>query len=252
MKSPTGPAGCNTATASCGTRRITARFQIDAAEKASVIDVLAAFVTGKRDAGREMRPVYYMPAEITPNPLPGPSGEARVCGEDMTDIFHVGSMSQSPGRKPRSIQGGRPGSIDHLQGTEARVDRGRVRDGSDRRHQQPGADQRRRRLLGDRDGDSGTRDGSLDVLYNHRLFSLMSLPVSGRAAWEWVTCGGRIETAGRPPAILGMVAPPLYWSTGCWRNEIGAQAKGYDLSQRSGPGDGYGGAFLRSSVEVAT
>jgi len=49
-----------------------ARGQIDAAEKASVFDVLQAFIiTHARDAGREMAPVYYMPFETTPNPLPG-------------------------------------------------------------------------------------------------------------------------------------------------------------------------------------
>jgi len=102
-------------------------------------------------------------------------------------------------------------------------------------------------------GDGETTYGSLDVLYNHRLFSLMSLPVS----WEGGLGIGYLRREGRdgwaPSAILGILTPPLYLIHGLWRNEIGAQAKGYVLVA-SGPdqANGYGSAFLRSSLEVAT
>ena len=112
VKSPTGRCWLQYGDGKLKYATIPARFQIDAAEKASVIDVLTAFITGKRDAGREMRPVYYMPAEITRNPLPEPVvGNARgeSAGEVMTDIF--GGRSDGAGARraetSRGVQGGR-------------------------------------------------------------------------------------------------------------------------------------------------
>ena len=99
---------------------IPARFQIDAAEEASVIDVLTAFITGKRDAGREVRPVYYMPAEITRNPLPEPVWGTRggeSAGEVMADIFggpKQMAQAQAGGKPKEASKVVNPAVIEHI------------------------------------------------------------------------------------------------------------------------------------------
>ena len=104
-------------------------------------------------------------------------------------------------------------------------------------------------------GDSATTYGCrLDVLYNHRLFSLMSLPVF----WEGGLGIGYLRREGRdgwaPSAILGgpgAAALPRFTGSGGTRSARRRRATSWS---RAGPdqANGYGSAFLRSSLEVAT
>ena len=163
VKSPTGSCWVQYGDGKLAFASDTARFQIDAAEKASVYDVLAAFITGKRDPGRETRPVLYMPAEITPNPLPGPvwgprGEEPPVEGAADPERGGRGGAAGAAAERDRTEGRFQPrGHRQHLPAAKERA-RPRVRrgDGPDRRHQQPGPDQRRRRLLGG--GRGGQRD----------------------------------------------------------------------------------------------
>jgi hypothetical protein len=218
----------------------TARFQIDAAEKASVADVLAAFVTGKRDLAREVRPVFYMPAEITPNPLPGPvwgiRGALSTSNDPaqgpnpkiIDDIYRQQKEQQAAGcvenelvpidgiSNPALINGGV--NFWALYGHDARTDA-----------------------------------ASVDIIYNHRLFSAMSLPVF----WEGGLGMGymrRNDRSGWAPAgVLGLVAPPLYLVHGLFRNDLGTQVRGTTfVSTGSNEYDGTATLFLRSSVEAAS
>ena len=262
VKSPTGSCWVQYGDGKLASASDTARFQIDAAQKASVYDVLAAFITGKRDAGRETRPVLYMPSEITPNPLPGPvwgtRGDAPPPKDEETRDRVVGvaqkALPPTKGAKqedsPRnpaviddiywqqkhSLQAGCVGEMVPIDGISNPA---LINGGVD--FWLSGA------------GDSEMKSGGLDIIYNHRLFSLMSLPVSweGGLGFGYMRREGRDGTA--PGATLGMLAPPLYLVHGLWRNEIGVQAKGtYFITSGPNQFDGYLSAILRSSIEAAT
>ena len=107
-------------------------------------------------------------------------------------------------------------------------------------------------LWGSGTGDSQLKYGSIDVLYNHRLLSVMSLPFF----WEAGFGLGYLRREGQdglaPSAILGGLAPPLYLLHGLLRNEIGADVRGYLATNSSKEANGYGSVFLRSSLEAAT
>ena len=161
VKSPTGRCWLQYGDGKLKYATIPARFQIDAAEEASVIDVLTTFITGKRDAGREVRPVYYMPAEITRNPLPEPVWGTRggeSAGEVMTDIFggpKQMAQAQAGGKPKEASKVVNPAVIEHIYEDQKRG----LTDGTCVAEMVPidgisnaGPDQRRRRLLGDRDG----------------------------------------------------------------------------------------------------
>ena len=164
MKSATGACWVQYGDGKLRYASVTARFQIDAAEKASVIDVLAAFVTGKRDLARETRPVFYLPAEITPNPLPGPVWGIR------------GALSTSDVPSP----GPNPKIIDDIY----RKQKEQQAAGCIESEMVPIDGISNPALINGAvdfwalwGHDAKTDAVSVDVLYNHRLFAVMSLPV---------------------------------------------------------------------------
>jgi hypothetical protein len=241
------------------------RGQIDAAEKASVFDVLSAFITRARDAGREVAPIYYLPSETTPDPLPGRVWAYQVdIATEKKDKQVVGgkkattrvtsnrvATSQQPVPEVKN-----PKVINDLYD----VQRAQLTDGhcpavemvpidgiSNPALIDGGVD-----LWGGWTGDSQLNYGSLDVLYNHRLTSFMSLPFF----WEAGAGVGYLRREGQggwaPSLLLGGLGPPLYLVHGLWRNEIGAQVRGYLATHSSKEGNGYGTLFLRSSIEAAT
>ena len=263
VKSPTGSCWVQYGDGKLSAASDTARFQIDAAEKASVYDVLAAFITGKRDLGREIRPVLYMPSEITPNPLPGPvwgmRGELPPPEEAASKdrVVGVAQAGPPPATTGGPAQQGRDIAKvinDIYTQQKQRLEEGCVGDMvpidgiSNPALINGGVD-----FWASGAGDSQMKSAGVDVLYNHRLFSLKSLPVF----WEGGFGFGYVRREGRdgaaPSATLGLLAPPLYLVHGLWRNEIGAQAKGYYFIA-SGPNqfDGYVGPILRSSLEAST
>lgn len=243
-----------------------ARFQIDSAETASVVDVLVAFVTGKRDAAREMRPVYYMPSEISPNPLPGhvwaTRGESRpekkrgpVVGGTSPFAWRTSGPTVQSAEAPETVKN--PQVIDTIYWTQ----RSGLIDGtcdpnlamvpidgiSNPAMINGGLD-----FWGVWTYDSQMSYGSVDVLYNHRLFSFMSLPFS----WEGGLGAGYLQREGlntfAPSVVLGGLVPPLYLIHGLWRNELGAQVKGYLVTSGPTQAESYVTLFVRSSLEVAT
>jgi hypothetical protein len=254
VKSPTGSCWVQYGDGKLKFASETARFQIDAAQKAAVYDVLAAFITGKRDPGRETRPVLYMPSEITPNPLPGPvwgtRGDAPHPKGEETKIRVVGVAQTAKGPAPdelpvindiywqqkHSLQAG---CVEEMVPIDGISNPALINGGVD--------------FWASGAGDREMWSGGIDVLYNHRLFSLMSLPVSweGGIGFSYLRRDGRDGAA--PGATLGLLAPPLYLLHGLWRNEIGVQAKGYYFIT-SGPNqfDGSLNPILRSSIEAAT
>ena len=247
VKSPTGRCWLQYGDGKLKYATVTSRSQIDEAEKASVYDVLKTFMTGQRDAGREVRPVYFIPSEITPNSLPGPVWATR--GEDPPDnaVAQTAQQAAPPVVNPPVIE------------KMYREQRSGLTDGVCVAEMVPIDGISNPALInGGVDfwavgtGDGQTKYGSLDVLYNHRLVSFMSLPVS----WEGGLGIGYVRREGRdswaPSAILGGLAPPLYLIHGLWRNELGAQAKGYLVTNGPNQVDGYASVFVRSSLEVAT
>jgi hypothetical protein len=92
------------------------------------------------------------------------------------------------------------------------------------------------------------------VLYNNHLFWLLTAPFS----WEGGVGGGYVRREGNgawAPAVvtLGLLAPPLYAMGGFWRNELGAQVRGYYfLSGDPGEVDGHATLFWRASFETPT
>jgi len=247
-----------------------ARGQIDAAEKASVFDVLQAFIiTHARDAGREMAPVYYMPFETTPNPLPG-------------TVFGVwgGHVDVVTAKKDQQVVGGKK---EVMQVTTNRAAQTQEQAKPEVKNPQVIEDIYKQQTSSLSDGhcpgvemvpidgisnpalingsvdlwasgagDSQLRYGSIDLLYNHRLLSFMSLPFF----WEAGLGLGYLRREGQnglaPSAILGALAPPLYLVHGLLRNDIGTDVRGYLATNRSNEANGYGSLFLRSSLEAAT
>jgi hypothetical protein len=228
-----------------GGRPDVGRRQIDTAEIASVRDVLETFVTGARDPAREVRPVYYMPSEITPNPLPkhvwgtrGTESPTRAPPAVLDDLSrqqmaglvavpHAGKHHQlvcRPNLETVPIDGTSNPAL--------------INGGID--------------FYAVAAGLGGVTYGSIDVLYNHRLWSFMSLPFS----WEGGLGMGYLRRDARnswaPSATFGMLAPPLYLVHGLWRNELGGQVKGYVVTNGPDQADGYASPFIRTSLEVAT
>ena len=244
------------------------RGQIDAAEKASVFDVLQAFIiTHTRDAGREMAPVYYLPFETTPNPLPGPVwGVHADIVTEKKDKQVVGGreeiMKVTTNRAAQTQQQAKPEVLNpqviensYRQQTTSLAD-GHCPavemvpiDGISNPALVNGSID----LWGSGIGDSQLKYLSLDLRYNHRLGSFMSLPFF----WEAGLGFGRLWPEGQdrswaPSAIVGAVAPPLYLVHGLLRNDIGADVRGYLASNSSKEANAYGSVFLRSSIEAAT
>ncbi len=211
------------------------RLQIETAEKASVLDVLAAFITGKRDSAREVRPVYHLPMEITPDPLP-------------RSVWAVEDVEKSADYT---------GPIVYQMYTSqsARLDRSRNActtvtvpiDGiSNPANINAGLDFWIAGAL-----DSQTQYASFDVRLNHFFFDVMS----ARFAWELgLGPAGYVHRAGRnayaPSALGGILSPPLYLLHGLWRNEIGLQARSYLVVSDPVEFNGYASTFLRSSLEA--
>jgi hypothetical protein len=241
-----------------------ARFHIDQAEKASVFDVLAAFMTGTRDSQREILPVYYMPSEITSNPLPGyvwATSGADAGAAPLKAITGGKAETASPSSKawaappdgPPKVQN--PEIIERIYEQQSHglyrgtcvVEMVPIDGISNPAMINGGID-----FWAVAAGDGQLKYGSLDVLYNHRLASFMSLPFS----WEGGLGIGYLQREGAngwaPSAILGVLAPPLYLIHGLWRNELGAQTKGYLATGSPQGSNGYASLFLRSSLEVAT
>jgi hypothetical protein len=245
----------------------TARDQIDAAEKASVFDVLQTFIiTHTRDAGRELAPVYYLPFETTPNPLPGPvwGGHVDVVTEKKDrqvvggkqEVMQVISNRAAQTQQQAKPEVKNPQVIEDIykQQTSSLTD-GRCPavemvpiDGISN----PALINGSVDLWASGAGDSQLKYGSIDVLYNHRLLSFMSLPFF----WEAGLGLGYLQREGQkglaPSAILGALAPPLYLVHGLFRNDLGADVRGYLATNSSKEANGYGSVFLRSSLEAAT
>jgi hypothetical protein len=250
VKSPTGRCWLQYGDGKLKYASKVARYQIDEAERSSAYDVLAAFVTGKRDAAREIRPVYFVPSEITKNPLPGAVKATR--GRESTEhkAQAVKGATAQPGTtlmNPAVIESMYWREKVGLTDSTCKVDMDPIDGISNPAIINGGID-----FWGVGAGDRHTKYGSFDVLFNHRLFSFMSLPVS----WEGGLGIGYLRREGHdswaPSAVLGGLAPPLYLIHGLWRNELGVQARGYLLTSSPREVDGYGTAFLRSSLEVAT
>ena len=223
------------------------RQQIAAAEKASVLDVLQTFVTGERDPAREVRPTYYMPAEIDPQPLPGKVWAPRGALEP-TDkrppVIEKLAQQQRIGLRDETSKDG----VDSAPQEDHRCKDATVTvpiDGmSNPALINGGVD-----FYGGTAIDRSTTVISFDVVYTNRLFSLMALPFS----WEGGLGLGHLRRDNRegwaPSVVIGVLAPPIYLINGLWRNEIGGGVKGY-----VGPDepDAYVSPFLRSSLEAAT
>jgi hypothetical protein len=252
-----------------------ARHQIDAAEKAAVVDVLAAFITGRRDAGREVAPVYYMPFETTPNALPGPvwsyhvditveknksevvGGQKETVRVTSNRVAQAAQTQQAPAatpapevKNPKVINDTYDDQTRYLSASDARcptVVMVPIDGISNPALINGGID-----FWGVATGDSQLKYGSLDVVYNHRWFSLMSLPVF----WEGGLGVGYLRRNGHdgwaPSAVVGALAPPVYLLHELLRNEIGAQVRGYLATGGSPEANGYVAPFFRSSIELAT
>lgn len=240
VKSATGACWVQYGDGKLRSASVIARAQIDAAERASVIDVLAAFVTGKRDLAREARPLFYMPAAITPNPLPGPVWGIRGALSTSNDPAHGSTPKvideiyrQQKEQQAAGCVASEMVPIDGI--SNPALINGAVDFWARWGH------------------DGRTDSASVDVLYNHRLFSAMSLPVF----WEGGLGMGYMRRDDRngwaPAGVLGMIAPPLYLIHGLLRNDLGAQVRGTAVVN-AGPNayDGHATVFLRSSVEAAS
>jgi hypothetical protein len=225
------------------------RAHLDEAEKSSVLDVLTAFVTGKRVAAREIRPVYFIPSEINPDPVSGTVWAARGtvwAAKDEAREMEAPSAGRDPDpvvnqdyqAQLNSLDAAHQGCVGATVSIDGMSNPAVLNGGID--------------FWGSATLDGDLWYGSLDAVYNHHLFDLMSFPFS----WEAGAGIGYLERedhrATAPSGLVGLGLPPLYLVHGLWRNEIFLQARGYlpswDLDQRNG----YGAALLRASIEADT
>ena len=213
------------------------RDHISAAEKASVLDVLTTFVTGKRDSAREIRPVYFIPSETTPNPLPGTVwAHSGIVAEPTEPPKIVGTMYK---QQVAGLDRDNHACTVETVPIDGMSNPSRVNAGID--------------FWAGGYIDRTTTYGSLDAIWNHGLVDIMSVPFYYELGISPLGYVERDSKSNYTPGILaGVVLPPVYLAHGLWRNEIGFQARSYLTTTGSTQINGYGTASLRSSIEAST
>jgi hypothetical protein len=193
--------------------------------------------------------VYFMPAEINPAPVKGTVWAARGtvwAAKDQEREMEPPTQHKDPDATVNQDHAAQVKGLDdsHQACVEATVP---IDGMSNPAVLNGGID-----FWGSVIGDGDLRYGSIDAVYNHHLFDLMSFPFS----WEAGAGVGVLERedhrASVPSGLVGLGLPPLYLAHGLLRNEIVLQARGYlvswDLDQRNA----YGTALLRTSIEADT
>jgi hypothetical protein len=210
------------------------REQIDAAESASVYDVIAAFVTRKRDGAREIKPTIYMPVATTRDALPAAVGttEGRDDGaadKPLKSTPYISQITMGQRRK-LGVCAQETVPIDGMS-NPAELSSGRDY------------------WVNTRIDDAGWY-GGIDVVWNY-LFEAFPSAIEGGLSPAGVDYRGGVTTFA-PGILAGVFLGPLYLVHGLWRNEIGVQGTAFARLGNVADWGTYVTGGLRSSLEVAT
>ena len=206
------------------------RWHLKTAAQSSVYDVLAAFVTGRRDGVRELRPTYFIPIATTTDTLPqgvlATEGVGRV--EDTSqstaqiDKLYLAQKAKEPSCESETVPiAGMTNAAELSAGFN---------------------------YWGRFTFDSTTEYLAADVTFNH----LLKIPLAfdlGASPLGAVQRDDKVRFAAG--AFVGLLTPPLYLIHGLWRNELGTQATAYVIAQDPLTYGVYVSAFLRTSLEVS-
>ena len=206
------------------------RWHLKTAAQSSVYDVLAAFVTERRDGVRELRPTYFIPIATTTDTLP----RGMLATEGAGDVDDKSKPTEQ---------------IDKLYYAQ------KAKEQSCERETVPIAGMTNAAELsagfnywGRFTFDHTTQYLAADVTFNHLLKSPLAFDL-GVSPLGAVQRNDRVRFAAG--AFAGLLTPPLYLIHGLWRNEVGVQAAAYFIAQDPATYGIYASVFLRTSLEVS-
>jgi hypothetical protein len=229
VKAPTGSCWLQYGDNKWGQTSQVGRMHLKTAAQSSVYDVLAAFVTERRDGAREVRPMYFVPIATTTDTLP----RGMLATEGGGDVENVQETEQitklstaQKAKQPFCEQETAPiGGMSHAVELSAGFN-----------------------YWGRFTYDRTTQYLAADVTFNHLLKIPLAFDI-GASPLGAVQRGDRTSFAAG--GFAGLLTPPLYLVHGLWRNEVGAQAMAYVIAQDPVSYGAYVTFFLRTSLEVS-
>jgi hypothetical protein len=208
------------------------RDHLQAAARLSVHDVLAAFVTQRRDGVREVAAAYFIPIATTTDNLP--RGVPATEG--------AGDVEEAPPKPTEQIT-----QLSQAQtAKKGRCDQETVPIGGMYNAAELSAGFN---YWGKWTFDGTTDYLSADLTFNHLLKRIPLAFDLGVSPFGGVHRDGQTRFAAG--GFVGLLTPPLYLVHGLWRNELGAQATAYVIVRDPLSYGTYLSAFLRTSLEVS-
>ena len=206
------------------------RAHLKTAAQSSVYDVLAAFVTERRDGARELRPTFYVPIATTADTLPrgmlategtGAVEEQPRSTAPINQLYYAQKAKEQDCDKETVPIGGMANAAVLSAGFN---------------------------YWGRFTFDRNTEYLAADVSFNHLLNVPLAFDV-GASPLGAVQRNDRVRFAAG--GFAGLLTPPLYLVHGLWRNEVGVQATAYVIAQDPVTYGTYASVFLRTSLEVS-
>jgi hypothetical protein len=208
---------------------VVARESLRRAETASIYDVLATFVTQRRDPARELRPLYFMPKAMSRDPLPESVfvNEGGGAGSPVQSTTFINRLYYAQKDQERACAAATVAIEGMSNAAELSF----------------GIDFWARARV-----EEQAWTATVDATATHLLESGWLSVEGGLSAGVDRREG---QAAFAPGAVGGVLSPPLYLAHGLWRNELGAQAVGLLRFGGGRRADAYGAAFWRTSLEIA-